>query len=260
MLSLPPGLMALLFGAELLVARMEPAQVVFAGGQREIQTVLHNSSGASVEHSIVARAAILASSVAAPFAEIRRPELVKIPAEQSVVISWRVDVPAVRTVTRFALTLSGADNRPLGQWTFFAVPNNLPAQIASLLGGKALVKTGLDDLQRALAAAGLPPGSIDSPPTDLRTAILGPWKTAAPRQLREQIRSLSERGVTCIVLGADVAAVPRLLLHRIGKGAVVSISGIDFENFASNAAAQLALWDACQIAAAPEELPAWIKN
>lgn len=260
MLSVTPGLMVLLFGAGLLAVRMEPAQVVFAGGAREIQTVLHNSSGASVEYSIVARAAILASSVAAPFAEIRRPEVVKIPAEESVVISWRVSVPAVRTVTRFVLTLSSTDKRPLGQWTFFVVPDNLPAQIGSLLGGKALVKTGLDELQRTLAAAGLSPGSIDSPPTDLRTAILGPWKGAAPHQFREQIHSLSERGVTCIVLGADIAAVPRLLLHRVGKGAVISISGVDFENFASNAAAQLALWDACQIATAPEELPAWIKN
>jgi hypothetical protein len=260
MLSVTPGLLVLWFGAELLAAQTEPAQVVFSGGQREIQTVLHNSTAAPVEHSLVGRAAILASSVAAPVAEIRRADLVKVPAGESVVVTWRVEVPPVQRITRFALTLSGADTRSLGQWTFFAVPGDLPMQVASLLGSEVIVQTGLEDLQRALVAAGIRKGTIDSPPPTLRTAIIGPWKSGAPRQLREAIRSLSERGVTCIVLGGEIAVVPRLLMQRMGKGTVISISGVDFENFSSNAAAQLALWDACRIAAAPDELPAWIKN
>jgi hypothetical protein len=260
MRSVTSGLIALCFGPALLAAGMEPAQVVFAGGQREVQTLLHNSTATAVEESLVARAAMLASSVAAPFAEIHRPESVKIPARESVLVSWQVDVPVVRTITRFALTLSGHDMRSRGRWIFFAVPGDLPAQIATLLGGNAMVQTGLDDLRGALVAAGIPSGSIDSPPPNVRTIILGPWKTAAPHQLRDGIRTLSERGVTCIVLGGDLAVVPRVLFQRTAKGAVVSINGVDFENFAGNAAAQLALWDACQVAVAPEELPAWIKN
>jgi hypothetical protein len=254
------GLVLFAAGCQMVMAASADTRVVFAGGPQDVQTILHNAKPAALEEPLVARAALLASSLAAPFAEIRREEPVKIPPGQSAALTWRVEVPDVRVVSRFALTVSTTAHEQLGTWIFFAIPRNLSEQIITLLGGSLFVQTGLHELERTLTAAGASAGSMDAPAPGMRNAILGPWKTNPPGQGRTRIEALAESGMSCIVIGPASLPVPRIVLHRLGKGAAITVSGVDFDNFATNAAAQLALWDAAKLAASPAELPAWIKN
>ena len=239
-----------------------PPQRVFGGGARSISLRWHNPGTEPVSLTLVARLYQASSATAALIGEDRWKTLEILPG-QTVLESALVNLPAVRSDTRFLVEwVEAGANRVHGTSDVHVYPTNLLSELKVLAGGLSLgVYEPQDELKPLLLTSGIEFDDMQVHGVEHfsgRLAIVGTFKAhhQIPAGLPSALRTLARRGVAVVWLlppkpDSDELE-PDFYSICEGKGTIVVALPVLVSGLAENPQAQIHLLQLCRLAAHPQ--------
>lgn len=237
-------------------------QQVFAGGARTVEVRFRNPAAEPARVEVRLHLFQLTSATAAPVGGPRAWRTLTVSPGQTVVETASVELPAVRTATRFAARWLDASGRLLGVTELWAHPENLLDALGPLAGGRPIGLTeATATLRPVLVARGLAVAELKRAEDwqEFRGRLV--FVAAGPESIQGELRLPSpqlarvKEGLAVVCLQTPPAISPpgppwveRL---RVGRGAVLLAPMSALAGLEQSAAAQAALVRLAELALAP---------
>jgi len=255
-------LLALTASAELQMVQQEGSQHLFSGKQRSVSVMFRNASKVPEETSVRAKLFQLTSATTAPVIELPAKPL-RVLEGQTISETVTIDLPMVRTPTRFLLRWSDTGTRSLGQTDIIVYPADLLKELKSVLGDG---RVGLLDPQNQLKPLlkSLEVDAEDLEDKELeeyegKLIIAGPFASATqvPARFGERLRKLRERGVATVWIQPRQRGLPTtdpsyFIAEDAKQPAVIIAAAETIADIGNNPEAQIRLLKMVSLAINPK--------
>jgi hypothetical protein len=234
-------------------------QCVFGGGPSRIQTIFRNRGETPVKLSLKSRLYQASAATLAPVGESKPFRTVTVDANQAVIETVEVDLPATRAEATFLLQWQ-SDGQKLGSVLIRAFPTNLLDRLASL----SAKPVGLFDPDGGLRSA-FTSQSIQSLASvddfssfDGTLLIVAPSRDKEKRANPESIVLCARRGVGVVWIQPSTANElmnpPSSYVVNAGEGRVVVAQSCSVTNLAQSPTSQVALVRLAELATGHRKL------
>jgi len=236
--------------------------LLFGGGTRSLEIAFENTTAKPIETDVRTRLFQVAQGTTIPLGDIRAWKKLQVGGRQTVIEPTPVELPDVRSESRFLLQWIDAEAKVLGSIQMFAYPTNVLRELGTFCEKKPLgVLDPADDLKPVLKALRIEFEDLEARGLayyDGPLAILGPFRerTQMPETLPKTIQDKVEKGTTIVWIQPQTVRGLEPTTRFINRGAaVVAITDAPHASgFAQSAEAQLNLLQLVRLAMKPELL------
>jgi len=244
-----------------------PKPLVVAGRPVEVTAAFKNTSATRLEVEARLRVFQASSATRMPLGPSRAWKRLEVLAGQTILEAMPLELPPVRTATRFEVDCEDGEGNLLGTLAVFALPEFPLRQVQKLLGERLVsIIPGSSQLEELLKENQIPVAAsgVDVKPTPSRVAIFLP--DAAPATARptlaKRAQSLSIQGAAVLWLKfrPEGRAHPPVVVQSSGDGAIVTATLSSLTNLRNSPAAQLELLRLIRLALQPQEWQAHLED
>jgi hypothetical protein len=236
--------------------------LLFGGGTRSVEMAFENPTEKPIEVVVRTRVFQVSENVTVPVGTVREWKKLQVAGRQTVIESTPVELPEVKTESRFLLQWMDQDAKPLASIHMFVYPTNVLLELGSFCQKKPLgIFDPADDLKPVLKALRLEFEDLEDRGLayyDGPLAILGPFleRTQMPETLPKTIQDKVEKGTTIVwIQPATIRGwEPRTRFVHRGTGVAAITEASNASGFSRSAEAQLNLLRLVRLAMKPELL------
>ena len=236
--------------------------LLFGGGTRSLEATFENHTAKPIEVAVRTRLFQVAQNTTVPIGNTREWKTLQVAERQTIIESVPVELPDIRTETRFVLQWIDANEKLLGSILMFAYPTNLLSELGAFCDKKPLgIVDPANEIKPVLKALRLEFEDLEDRGLayyDGPLAILGPFRdqTQMPETLPKTIQDKIEKGTAIIWIQPQtirgLEPITRFV-HRGGAVAAITEAS-NASGFSQSAEAHLNLLRLVRLAMKPELL------